>query len=80
MPAEVLGPFHSYIKLCVRRRVFLIVISPKLIVSRIRSQTYTLLNSFELTNSFMLEKLRLKRTEFDGLTKQELIKDLQEEH
>lgn len=41
---------------------------------------YTLLNSFELTNSFMLEKLRLKRTEFDGLTKQELIKDLQEEH
>ena len=41
---------------------------------------YTLLNSFELSNSFMLEKLKLKRVEFDGLTRQELIKDLQEAH
>ena len=41
---------------------------------------YTLLNSFELSNSFMLEKLKLKRFEFDGLTRQELIKDLQEGH
>lgn len=41
---------------------------------------YTLLNSFELSNSFMLEKLKLKRSEFDGLTRQELIKDLQAEY
>jgi hypothetical protein len=38
---------------------------------------YTLLNSFELTNSFMLDKLKLKRTALDGETKEDLIKDLQ---
>jgi len=27
-----------------------------------------------------LEKLKLKRSEFDGLSRQELVKDLQEEH
>lgn len=41
---------------------------------------YTLLNSFELSNGFMLEKLKLKRSEFESQTRQELIKDLQEEH
>lgn len=41
---------------------------------------YTLLNSFELSNSFMLEKLKLKRSEFDGQTRQELVKDLQTQH
>lgn len=39
---------------------------------------YTLLNSFELSNSFMLEKLKLKRSVLDGATKEELVKDLQE--
>ncbi len=41
---------------------------------------YTLLNSFDLSNSFMLEKLKLKRSEFDGLTKDELVNDLQIAH
>ncbi|MEX3694225.1 ATP-binding protein [Paraburkholderia sp. BR14263] len=38
---------------------------------------YTLLNSFELSNNFMLSKLKLKRTEFGSLSKEQLISDLQ---
>ncbi|MFM0131250.1 ATP-binding protein [Paraburkholderia sediminicola] len=41
---------------------------------------YTLLNSFELSNGFMLEKLKIKRAELDGLTKEVLIRDLQMEN
>lgn len=41
---------------------------------------YTLLNSFDLAQSFLLDKLRLKRAEFEGATKDELIQELQEAH
>ncbi|MDH0863230.1 hypothetical protein [Mitsuaria sp. GD03876] len=40
----------------------------------------TLLNSFELTNSFMLEKLRMKRAELEGETKAQLVAELQQLH
>lgn len=39
---------------------------------------YTLLDSFELSNSFMLEKLKLKRAKFDGATKEDLVAELQD--
>lgn len=38
---------------------------------------YTILDSFELTNNFLLEQLKLKRTEFEAKTKTELIEELQ---
>lgn len=38
---------------------------------------YTILDSFELTNNFLLEQLKLKRTEFEAKTKSELIEELQ---
>ncbi|WP_431288659.1 hypothetical protein [Roseateles chitinivorans] len=41
---------------------------------------YSLLDSFELTNSFMLERLKLKRAELEGKTKTELVTELQEAH
>lgn len=41
---------------------------------------YTLFNTFELSNSFMLNELKLKRSDFDGLTKEELVEDLQMAH
>lgn len=39
---------------------------------------YSLLDSFELSNSFMLEKLKLKRAELDSTAKEELVTELQE--
>ncbi len=41
---------------------------------------YTLLDSFELSNDFMLERLKLKRAEFADSTKAELVAELQESH
>jgi hypothetical protein len=41
---------------------------------------YSLLDSFELSNGFMLEKLKLKRAELDGTTKEELVAELQKVH
>lgn len=41
---------------------------------------YTLLDSFELTNSFMLEKLRLKRDDYSVVSREGLVEELQEEH
>ena len=38
---------------------------------------YTLLDSFELANSFLLEQLKLKRNFFETSTKQVLVADLQ---
>ncbi len=38
---------------------------------------YTLLDSFMLTNTFMLDQLRLKRSEFEALSKAELVEELQ---
>lgn len=38
---------------------------------------YTLLDSFELANNFLLEQLKLKRRLFETSTKQELVDDLQ---
>lgn len=38
---------------------------------------YTLLDSFELANSFLLDQLKLKRSFFEVATKQELVMDLQ---
>ncbi len=40
---------------------------------------YTLLDSFELSNSFLLEQLKLKRSLFETSTKQELVEELQSE-
>jgi hypothetical protein len=39
---------------------------------------YTLLDSFDISNSFMLEKLKFKRDKFSSWTKSELIEDLQQ--
>lgn len=41
---------------------------------------YTLLDSFELANSFLLEQLKLKRNFFEMSTKNELVEELQEAH
>ncbi|WP_423598741.1 hypothetical protein [Roseateles sp. MS654] len=41
---------------------------------------YALLDGFELTNNFMLEKLKLKRAEFSGKTRGELVAELQTAH
>lgn len=41
---------------------------------------YTLLDSFELANTFLLEQLKLKRSLFEASTKQELVADLQAAH
>lgn len=41
---------------------------------------YTLLDGFELTNGFMLEKLKLKRDDYSTATKEELVAELQAEH
>lgn len=38
---------------------------------------YTLLDSFELTNSFLLEQLKQKRSFYEASTKQELVTELQ---
>lgn len=38
---------------------------------------FTLLDSFELANTFMLEQLKLKRNEFESSTKKDLVADLQ---
>ncbi|MBU1219052.1 ATP-binding protein [Myxococcota bacterium] len=39
---------------------------------------YTLLDSFELSNNFMLEKLKLKRSLYETETRQELVAELQQ--
>jgi hypothetical protein len=39
---------------------------------------YTLLDSFQLTNAFMLDTLKLKRVALEGLSKEDLVADLQE--
>ncbi|NMM27507.1 MAG: DNA mismatch repair protein [Glaciimonas sp.] len=39
---------------------------------------YTLLDSFELANGFLLDQLKLKRSFFEASTKQELVSELQE--
>lgn len=41
---------------------------------------YTLLDGFELTHGFMLEKLKLKRDDYSTVTRQELVAELQTEH
>jgi hypothetical protein len=41
---------------------------------------YTLLDGFDLTHSFMLDNLRLKREDYSGETKDELVAELQTEH
>jgi hypothetical protein len=41
---------------------------------------YTLLDGFELTHGFMLEKLKLKRSDYSAATRQELVAELQTEH
>jgi hypothetical protein len=41
---------------------------------------YTLLDGFELTHEFMLEKLKLKRDDYGAATKEELVAELQTEH
>lgn len=41
---------------------------------------YTLLDSFELANTFLLEQLKLKRSIYEASTKQELVEQLQEAH
>ena len=41
---------------------------------------YTLLDSFDLSNDFMLEHLKLRRAEFAGETKEKLIAELQQPH
>lgn len=41
---------------------------------------YTLLDGFELTHGFMLEKLKLKRDDYSAATRQELVAELQTEH
>ena len=38
---------------------------------------YTLLDSFELTNNFMMENLKFKRSLFETSTKKELVAELQ---
>ncbi|MPN43881.1 hypothetical protein SDC9_191442 [bioreactor metagenome] len=39
---------------------------------------YTLFDSFELSNTFMLDKLKLQRLALEGTSKEELVSDLQE--
>lgn len=41
---------------------------------------YTLLDSFDLSNEFMLEHLKLRRAEFTGESKEKLIAELQQPH
>lgn len=41
---------------------------------------YTLLDGFELTHGFMLEKLKLKRDDYSASTREELVMELQAEH
>lgn len=41
---------------------------------------YTLLDGFELTHAFMLDKLKLKRDDYSAATKEELVAELQAEH
>jgi hypothetical protein len=41
---------------------------------------YTLLDSFELANTFLLEQLKLKRGVYEASTKHELVEQLQEAH
>lgn len=41
---------------------------------------YTLLDGFELTHGFMLEKLKLKRDDYSASTREELVVELQAEH
>jgi hypothetical protein len=41
---------------------------------------YSLLDGFELTHSFMLEKLKLKRDDYSAATREELVQELQTEH
>lgn len=38
---------------------------------------YTLLDGFELTHGFMLDKLKLKRDDYSAATREELVADLQ---
>lgn len=40
---------------------------------------YTLLDNFELSSTFMLEKLKLQRLALEGVSRDELVADLQEE-
>ena len=41
---------------------------------------YTLLDGFELTHSFMLDNLKLKRDDYTTATKEDLVAELQTEH
>lgn len=41
---------------------------------------YTLLDGFELTHGFMLDKLKLKRDDYSAATREELVVELQNEH
>lgn len=41
---------------------------------------YTLLDGFDLTHGFMLEKLKLKRDDYSTSTREELVVELQAEH
>jgi len=41
---------------------------------------YSLLDSFDLTNGFMLEKLKMKRAELESKTKSQLVAELQVAH
>jgi len=40
---------------------------------------YTLFDNFDLSNTFMLEKLKLQRLALEGASKEELVSDLQEQ-
>ncbi|MCQ7029311.1 hypothetical protein [Escherichia coli] len=40
---------------------------------------YTIFDTFELTNSFMLEKLQMERDVIEKKSREELVKELQEE-
>ncbi|WP_067277556.1 hypothetical protein [Mitsuaria sp. 7] len=58
---------------------------PGLVANRPRMKLYVktwhwLLENFELTNGFMLEKLKLKRKQLERATKSELVSDLQAPH
>lgn len=41
---------------------------------------YSLLDGFELTNSFMLDNLKLKRDDYSAVSKEELVAELQTDH
>jgi hypothetical protein len=56
------------------------LVSDDLRMKRYVLNWYTLLDSFELANIFLLEQLKLKRSFYETSTKQELVEQLQEAH